>query len=485
MPEDAGTGGQIVYFSSKKAEEVGFEKFAKRQAQLQGIHVLVLDHMRIRGECPQDELDTIPEICANITDLDLGSNLFESLDEILGIAKLLPKLRNLVLDGNRMSISTPRRKLENIKSLSLSNTLLEWTEISATASHFPNLTSLTAASNDLQAISLEPLPASLEVLDLIGNSFSTLVSLAILRTCRSLHTISLKKNLISTTGPLPKEPFGSALHTLDLSHNSIQTWSLIDSLPNLYPSLQHLRTASNPLYTHLTTPAGRPLTAEDGYMLTIARLPNLKTLNYSTITSKERLNAETYYLSQIAAEIGLVTSGPDGVAAVKRAHPRWAELVEEYGEPVIASSTTGAASKEGELDPNSLAAKLATLHFHISDPALFSDLPPSERDWTEEIPKSFDVYFVLGLVGKRLNILPTRLRLIYETGEWDPAHRGAGLAEVEEWDSEDEEDGGHGTGKEMVRREVELVGRTRALGTYVEGREANVRVEMKPELSIK
>jgi hypothetical protein len=217
-------------------------------------------------------------------------------------------------------------------------------------------------------------------------------------------------------------------------------------------------------------------------MLTIARLPNLKTLNYSTITAKERPNAETYYLNQIAAEISLVTTGPGGIAAVKAAHPRWSELVEEYGEPVISSSTASTGSANGAVDPNSLAARLATLTFYLADPAVFPHMPAAEREWKEELPKSFDIYFVLGRVGKELGVLPLNLRLIWETGEWDPAQRSTSQAEIEEWDSEDEEGGEAETGREMVKREVELVPGTRALGTYIEGREARVRVEVKEEV---
>jgi hypothetical protein len=482
MPEDAGTGGDLVYFSGKKAEEVGFEKFAKRQAQLQGIHVLVLDHMRITREKLEEESEAIADVCANITDLDLGSNLFESLDEILEVARLLPKLRNLALDGNRMAVgSTCGVNLGNIKSLSLSDTLFSWPEICTAASHFPNLTSLMVASSELQTISNEPLPATLETLDLSGNHFTNLSSLFPLHSCGQLHTLSLKKNLISSTDSLPTKALSSSLQSLDISHNAIQTWSIINSLPHSYPSLQHLRTASNPLYATLTTPAGKPLTPEDGYMLTIARLPDLKTLNYSSITTKERLNAETYYLNQIAAEISLVTTGTGGVAAVKAAHPRWNELVEEYGEPVISSSTISTGSTNGAIDPNSLAARLATLTFYLADPGMFPHVPTAEREWKEELPKSFDIYFVLGRVGKKLGILPLDLRLIWETGEWDPAQRSTGQTEIEEWDSDDEEVDNLDAHGELVKREVELVAGTRALGTYVEGREARVRIEVKKE----
>ncbi|SMR45560.1 unnamed protein product [Zymoseptoria tritici ST99CH_3D1] len=492
MPEEAGTGGEIVYFSGKQAEEIGFEKFSKRQAQLQGIHVLVLDHMRIRSDSSDAENGTIEEICANITDLDLGSNLFETLDEILDVAKFLPKLRNLTLDGNRIHTGPNHgTTLLNVKSLSLSNMLLDWHEICAVASRFPNLVSLTAASNELQAITNQTLPSRLENLDLSTNKFTTLSSLSPLRSIPALHTLSLKANLITTTNlppdslttttDLPQDlSLSPTLHTLDLSHNAISTWPPINALATLYPSLLHLRTSSNPLYAHLTTPSGAPLTPEDGYMLTIAHLPRLQTLNYSAITAKERLNAETYYLGQIAASISLVTTaGPEGVAAVKAEHPRWKELVEEYGEPSIPSTITGAAAKEGEKNPHSLAAQLLTLTFHLASPSSFPHLPPGvEGEWTDRFPKSFSIYTLLSRVGAKLGVLPMELRLVWKTGEWDPVQRGPGQGEVEEWDSEDEEEEEDG-GREVVRREIELVAGTRGVGTVFEGGGGVVRVERR------
>ena len=73
----------------------------------------------------------------------------------------------------------------------------------------------------------------------------------------------------------------------------------------------------------------------DGYTLTLARLPQLRTLNHSTITDKERLNAETYYLGQIARELAQTPAAQR--AQVLAAHPRWPALCEEYGEPAVAA----------------------------------------------------------------------------------------------------------------------------------------------------
>jgi hypothetical protein len=81
------TASQVIRISGKAAEEVGFEKIARQQAQLQTLHIVVLDNMLIEayddktskstaasvsGE--QDGLDQISTTCPNIIELDLGRN---------------------------------------------------------------------------------------------------------------------------------------------------------------------------------------------------------------------------------------------------------------------------------------------------------------------------------------------------------------------------------------------------------------------------
>lgn len=107
---------------------------------------------------------------------------------------------------------------------------------------------------------------------------------------------------------------------------------------------------------------------------------------------------------------------------------------------------------------------------------VFTDRP----EWQVKIPKSFNVYSVLGMVGKRLSVMPLELRLIWETGERDPIGLNQDQTGIEEWDSDEEEDGDEiKIDENSVAREVELVAGTRTLGTYIEGREARVRIERK------
>ncbi|KAF7185250.1 Tubulin-specific chaperone E [Pseudocercospora fuligena] len=474
MPEDAGTGGDIVYFSTKQAEEVGFEKFAKRQAALQGIKTIVLDHMCISCKALDSERDLIAETCKEIMDLDVGSNLFESLDEILSLLLLMPKLRSVVFDGNRLTVGeTDHASLDRITTLSLSHNLLSWSEIASVTKTFPGTTKLAAAGNELASIGPDALPTSIQELDLSENAFLTLSDLAHLVSLPHLRTLTLKHNSIGLmkydSGAGSLSTISNSVEDVDLAHNAIATWPLFNSLPIALPALRHLRVTGNPLYKDLHSAERKLLTAEDGYMLTMARLPQLETLNFSKITEKERLNADNYYLREIAAEVSLASEKQ--TAEILARHPRWTALCEEYGEPTISR-----APKPDEVDPRSLAARLVTITFFLHDEDLLSG---SVRSWVKEVPKSFNVYTLLGMVGKKLGISPLKLRLVSETGEKDPVGRNTGDGSVEWWDSDEDEAVVMTDGADLVSREVELVAGTRALGTYIEGREARVRVEAR------
>lgn len=212
-------------------------------------------------------------------------------------------------------------------------------------------------------------------------------------------------------------------------------------------------------------------------MLTLARLGNLKTLNYSPITSKERLNAESYYLSLIARELNFSDSKLQ--SQILATHPRYEYLVSEYGEPVINREASA-------VNPNSLAARLIKFNFYLK-----TESAEGARDealvesFEAEIPMSVTAYTLLGIVAKEFGIPPRKCKLIWETGDWMLAPR---VDDVDaDWDSDS--DGGavekddEGSDKEdvggRVMREVEIVPGTRVVGNWVEGMEAVVRVEIR------
>ncbi|KAK1076651.1 hypothetical protein LTR33_008762 [Friedmanniomyces endolithicus] len=472
---------EAIYFSSKQAEEVGFDKFARRQAELRGIFVIVLDRMRIRHRADDRAVDAIADMCQEITELDVGGNLFETLSEVYDLCRRLPKLRSLTLDGNRISVKDsqhmPRGCFNSIRTLSLSNVILDWsTELAPLLQHcFSGVQVLVATNNEWSSVTHSgSLPIGLKTLDLSNNAFTTLADLSSVANS-SVETLVFKNCNItmisSSNSDTNYRPIFASVQELDVRHNSIIDWTFFNQLPATFPALEHLRTTGNPLYTNLKTHDDKLLTAEDGYMLTIARLPDLETLNYSKITDKDRLNAETYYLGLIAAELSSTATDAEA-AGVRERHPRFAVLCETYGEPTVTRKTVLA---DGEVDPNSLAARLVRITF-VSGTAI----------WTVELPKSLSIYALLGIVVKRLGVMPLRLLLILETGERDPVARESASYQGPDWwcsDSEDEDD--CLPTKEVdertswIMREVEMLAGTRALGTYVEGAEARVRVETR------
>ncbi|KAK5006298.1 hypothetical protein LTR16_005899 [Cryomyces antarcticus] len=320
------------------------------------------------------------------------------------------------------------------------------------------------------------LPTTINSLTLEDNHFKTLGDLLTLTKLPNLRSLNLKKNAIAAVTRSDSDvtmptmtnadfAFSASLTSLDISYNDITRWSFIDDLHVIFPGLTSLR--------NLKAADDKLLSAEDGYMLTIARLSRLKTLNFSPVTPKERLNAETYYLSQIATELSL--NPKDQEARIIAGHRRYAELCDEYGEPTIRRSDAKSDN------PNSLAVRLIRLTFRLNDSARRAagdDRPP---EITLEVPRSFSVYSVLGLVGKRTGLVPMTLRLIWETGEWDPVASKYGDDDAEYWNSSDEdtdEAEGWSDGRTVLREE-ELVAGTRMVGTWIEASEAVVRVELK------
>jgi hypothetical protein len=545
MPDDAGTAQKAVFFSSKQAEEIGFDKFANRQARLHGIFVLVLDRMQIRhdfhdqSDMAQQESEIVAS-CAHITELDLSGNLFESVNEIFRLCALFPKLTRLVLDSNRFSRlahSPDYTPFGRVRTLSLADTLLTWPEAAALVQKFPGISGLALSSNELTSLSNQPFPPNIKSLDVSANDMTSITCLTGLSEFPNLQTIVLKHNPISLVDAI--NDFTTRFPTVlevDLAHSAIASWSFFDRLPIVFPGMRHLRVAGAPLFSTLRSVDDKPLTAADGYMLTIARLPQLKTLNFSPITDKERLNAEIYYQSQITLELDLAStsdsSSTEDMAASRMAilarHPQWSALCEEYGVPIAKTQSETDASAAGTRDymknPNSLGARLVHLHFVLdsgSVPSATSLAPasteawPAERSWTQEVPRVYDMYSILGNVGdhlsgsvyggERMNSL--RIRLFWLSGEFRTKPPGDGLRDgkktsrnttdgnvqqdfdasgiVEWWDSSEEDDSDTIAGATVgslprEEIEVELLPGTRSVGSYIEGRRARIRVLVPP-----
>ncbi|OIW35549.1 RNI-like protein [Coniochaeta ligniaria NRRL 30616] len=502
-----------IVFSTKVAEEVGFAKISRQQAQLHELKIVILDSLRlVYAYDPASKRDkSIRDVCPSIVELGMSRNLLTKFGPVVEICSELDEVKALRLNGNRFAdvssedLTHASTSLRGIKELALEENLLTWSEIVVLASHFPDLTTLLAASNQIPF--LTPIPSSsslnstLTSLNLEFNDLTTLSSLSPLTSLTALRNLHLKNNRISTIShPASTSPppiFPPSLHYLDLSSNLISTWSFVDLLPVCFPGLSSLRFAHNPIYANpdLDSPvpssSSSPLSlpksggggTEESYMLLTSRLPSLRTINFSTITPQDRTNADMFYLSRIARQLAAVPESDEHLVLAR--HPRYAALCEAYGAPVV--------SRTKEVDARFLEGRVVRVCFRFVSSAQ-GDEPAREK--TVRLPKSFDLYAVKGIAGRLFGLEPLELKLVWETGEWDPV--GGFDEEVDSSEDEDEEkeeegreegdagggfvkgegDGEGGKAGRWVEREVELGDGPRQFGYCVDGMEARIRVEV-------
>lgn len=358
---------------------------------------------------------------------------------------------------------------------------MTWEEICHLSSKFHSLATLSADMNQLSIlpqVQLKTLSSTLLSLHLEFNEFTSLSDLASLTGLKALRNLHLKGNdIASIVKDSSQEPpvFSSSLQYLDISYNQVPSWSFVDELPTSCPGLTHLRFTHNPIYDEPDpeNSAKSQTTTEEAYIITIGRLANLRILNFGTISAHDRQDAEMFYLARIGKQLAAVSEHEE--AQVIKQHKRYAELVELYGSPVV--------NRQEEINPAFLEARLIAVQFVFR-----SEDGGDIVERVSRIPKSYDMYRVKGITGKLFGYEPLSLRLIWETGEWDPV---AGFDDEVE-DSSDEEDmdkpdhtdlvaqpeSGRKAGR-WVKREVELQEGPRQLGFCVDGLEARVRVEIR------
>ena len=371
---------------------------------------------------------------------------------------------------------TAQEAFTGITELRLNETLISWGETCNLANQFSSLDILDASSNQLESMYDMETNASLQVpitaLKLEHNAFERLDSLDPLTKVTSLKSLHLKNNNISRTCARYRTPtFDSNLEYVDLSYNAIDSWAFIDALANIFPGMTSLRISHNPIMSILRKRDSQASAVDETFMLVVARLPKLTNLNFSSISEADRTQAEMFYLSQIAKEMAAYTEELEGVAT--HGHKRYNELCEIYGKPNV--------PREDHSDnPNFLESRLIDFTFYMPKGTKEGQDQEVVRDMCE-IPKTWDTYRVKGYVGKLFDYRPLGLRLIWETGEWDPV---AGYEDLMDESDEEEIPSVEGKGREeldkgkFMQREVEIEDGTRQIGFLIDDKKAKVRVEI-------
>lgn len=90
--------GPQVVISGKVAEEIGFDKIRKQQAQLHELKIVIVDGLRVdSASTAGDQVKPIREVCPKVTELNLSRNLFVNFGPIIDICSHLDELRGLRL----------------------------------------------------------------------------------------------------------------------------------------------------------------------------------------------------------------------------------------------------------------------------------------------------------------------------------------------------------------------------------------------------
>ncbi|KAL2416147.1 hypothetical protein ABEF91_004316 [Exophiala dermatitidis] len=511
------TSDNVIEIDGKVVEEVGFDKVQKQQSMLSDLKIVLVDELVVCGIAPrgasreeikvaQEELATT---CPNIVELDVGWNVIETWQGLVDICAPLPKLKILKASGLRLGEfgveylpTHPQNPFKQIEELQMNECLLRPAQILSILSSaepidgFRSLKLLALALNELDSFAVPEQDSesgtghaltdltwpSVTTVNLDNNRFIDLSSLPTLVSLfPNISALSLQGNAISQLG-LVSQHRVETIQTLNLAGNQISSYSFVDALATTFPNLISLRISRNPLYdggqknpNHIDSrtsshpavpPAPSLLPDSTSYYLTLARIPQLKSINYTTITARDREEGEIYYLSvaekeikQILEEQGSCTS-KDPVDLARRRHPRYSalcakhdrdDILERFLErlkekkppslsPSAAARASPLASPEtaASLDlesyaPGTLGSRLVNTVFYIpvqdTDSASSSEqlhhahttnVGSTGQTFRRPLPTTISVYRLKSLVANHFGLPALRFKLVYESPEYDP-----------------------------------------------------------------
>jgi Leucine-rich repeat (LRR) protein len=325
-----GTASQekIVLGSSNGAievEAVDLDKIRNKFSNLERLREVSLDNEMVStGNDPGEILST----CPNIRGLDLSATLLSSWDVVAMITTELHQLERLALNRNRLTTPSshlPASAWLRLSELQLNGTYTSWEEFTSIAILMPQLRIAELGYNRLTSLShakISTVLGRIEILNFDSNKLEDWRHICeALKPCISLQRLVLSSNGIEEIPPRESCPSHlQGLKVLALSSNKLHNLRDIDQLYEWCPHLETLSIAKNPLTeaNDLSRSARQQI---------IAKIPSLRVLDATAISTKERSDSELFYLSFIAK-----TVPGDDEGKVKE-HPQWKALCMKHGRP--------------------------------------------------------------------------------------------------------------------------------------------------------
>ncbi|XP_076045831.1 tubulin-binding cofactor E isoform X2 [Oratosquilla oratoria] len=323
--------------NARFVEIVGMDKIGKKQSNLELLETVVLDGWPVRGAGESNLSMLLPRM----HHLDVSASLLSTWEEVASITKQLPSLRFLNLSENMLQLPACKatsselvRSLEHVEHLVLNRMMVySWEDLLLCCQFFPRLRKLQVAFNDLEE--LGPIPEgqlnTLEDLDVGANLFTQWKTLCHLGSLPKLSQMNVNDCKLQSIA-FPETPVGEKtklfpkLSFLMVANNPLDVWTSVGEL-NKLPSLEEL------IITH---EGEKDLFFQE---FTFARIFNLKTLNRTYKSHKERKDCELFYLKTFGNE-WYTSGGTDDLATAKPSqefihkHPTFLQLIKEHGAPV-------------------------------------------------------------------------------------------------------------------------------------------------------
>jgi tubulin-specific chaperone E len=434
LPHVARTSGG----RDKPIEFLGEVKIRSRQ-QLEDVENISLRMLGIARPCSSAEQEKEMEEFSHLKSLDLAGNLLSNWDDVLGILKQFNNLQSVSLASNRINDICSSSLLSGFSMTGMVNLNLNSTNINSfktlqlIGEAMPNLEDLCVAHCDLSDIdechnnkAPEVVFQNLILLDLSDcNLTSWEQQIMSLQSLPKLESLILNDNKIEHINipAAESDTTFASLTSLQLAGTSISDWSAIDNLSGL-PALRSLRLRNTPLTSQLGVGEVRSTV--------IARLPNLEFFNASPITERERVEAERRYVSNVARELLMISSGAllsstvatedekktagseDEETKAKQAqvhvcHPRFQSLFEKHKETMMSSCSANGSSGQGNIGEDVIGVTIRSMA------AASCDVEPLRK----RIPRSLKVGRIKAMCARAFG-LDIDLQILHFRIENDP-----------------------------------------------------------------
>jgi len=443
LPHVARTAGG----RDKPIEFLGELKIRNWQ-QLEVVEGISLRMLGIARPCSAEVQNEMEEF-SHLKSIDLAGNLLSGWEDVLDILRQFKNLQSISLASNRINDLSPASvegfPMTGITTLNLNSTnISSFKTVQLIGEAMPNLEELCVAHCDLSDVECyySDAKAISHADDVNGDGkilvFQNLVLLD-LSDCHltswekhvlpfhnlpKLESLILNDNAIDAidliTVPENEATMFPKLASLQLAGTSISSWPALDNL-NGIPALRSLRFRNTPLTSTLGVGEVRSTA--------IARLPSLEFFNASPIAERERTEAERRYVSNVARELLMISSGAilsaadqslnnektgDDEANAKQAqvyarHPRFQSLLEKHKETMMSSSASSGPSSQGNIGEDVIGLTIRSMA------ASSCDMEPLRK----RIPMSLKVGRIKAMCARAFG-LDIDLQILHFRIEGDP-----------------------------------------------------------------